>query len=248
MPGGGKLRIQTINVALDEEFCRQHPDVSPGEYVTLAVTDTGTGMDEDVQQHVFEPFFTTKSEGSGLGLATCYAIAKQCGGAIEVQSKKGAGTTFRVYFPRSSEAVTTAPEPEAARELPRGDETILLAEDEPSVRSLADHVLRELGYSTLVATDGDEALSLVRRHPAPIDLLLTDVVMPNLGGRELAARLREHNPGTRVLFITGYAEAALEEDAAREPGIGFLQKPFTPTMLAERVRKLLDGTVSGPNP
>ncbi|MGH2542269.1 MAG: ATP-binding protein, partial [Ardenticatenaceae bacterium] len=195
MPTGGKITIETANVTLDAEYARRTPDVTPGEYVALTVSDTGTGMTEEVKAKIFEPFFTTKEDGkgTGLGLATCYGIAKQNGGHIAAYSELGHGTTFKVYLPRiEGEANASAPVRNDAGEMPRGTETVLLVEDEQAVRELGARVLQEQGYAVIEASNGVEALQFVEEHPElQIDLLLTDVVMPQMGGRELSERLRE---------------------------------------------------------
>ena len=247
MPSGGELLIETANVTLDEAYASSHAGATPGEYVMLVVRDTGSGMTEEVQEHVFEPFFTTKGEdrGTGLGLATCYGIVKQMGGYIAVYSEVGLGTTMKVYLPRVHEEARVAQKPERQR-LPRGTETILLVEDEPTVRDLAVRILRRQGYTLLEASDGNEALRLLEEHGGPVHLLLTDVVMPGLSGRELAARAQAAQPGIKVLFVSGYTDDAILQHRLLERGVVLLQKPFTPDSLAGKVREVL-GASDGPS-
>jgi len=242
MPQGGRLTLQTANVPLDKEGARLH-ETSPGAYVMLAVSDTGIGMSDEVKAHLFEPFFTTKEvgKGTGLGLATCYGIVRQSGGWIHVYSEPGQGTTFRIYFPGVEEAPTVLPPRDQDGFLPRGTETILLVEDEQIVRSLAARVLRDQGYTVLEAANGNEALRTVQEYgDKPIHLLLSDVVMPQMGGKELADRLRAVIPDLKVLFASGYANGGLYELGRPGPGAKFLQKPFTPGVLARKVREALE--------
>lgn len=250
MPTGGTLVIETRNVHLDEEFARQHATVQPGPHVLLAVSDTGTGMDEEVLAHIFEPFFTTKEvgKGTGLGLATCYGIVKQNKGSIWVHSEKGVGTTFRIYLPRAEGAAAPldAGEARTVEQTPRGSETVLLVEDELLVRNLAADALRQHGYEVLAASTGLEALDLAMQTPKPVDVLVTDVVMPQMGGPQLAERLLAERPGLKVLFISGYSDMALTRQGRLLPGTALLQKPFTPGQLVRRVRELLDSTNAGP--
>jgi PAS domain S-box-containing protein len=237
MPSGGQLCLETANAVL-EESCGPLP---PGEYVRLTVRDTGTGMEEEVQAHVFEPFFTTKpkGQGTGLGLATCYGIVRQHGGHICFSSQPGRGTAFHVYLPRVL-GVAPVRTPGQAPAAPGGSETILLVEDEPLVLEVAVAALRGLGYKVLCAGSGDEALALARQHPEPIHLLLTDVVMPNMSGPDLARRLAEMRPGTRVLYTSGYTDDTVLLHGVLEAGVAFLQKPYGPAALAARVREVLD--------
>jgi len=243
MSEGGRLTIETANVTLGSDYARSHAEVSPGEYVMLAVSDTGLGMTEEVKAHLFEPFFTTKEQGkgTGLGLATCYGLVKQSGGHIWVYSEVGKGTTFKIYLPRVEEAVSGLPQHEAAAPPRRGTETVLLVEDEPSVREVAAHVLRDQGYRVLEAANGDEAFRLAQEYAnQEIHLLLADVVLPQMGGRELADRLKALRPDIKVLFISGYTDNAIVHHGALEAGVAFLQKPFSPTALARKVREVLD--------
>ncbi|MEK7474542.1 MAG: response regulator [Candidatus Coatesbacteria bacterium] len=242
MPGGGTLTIETANVYLDEDYARRHVGVSIGPYVRLTVSDTGTGMDAGTLSHMFEPFFTTKEKGkgTGLGLSTVYGIVKQSGGNIWAYSEPGHGTTFKVYLP----LVTEAGEPVAAALPPLpargGTETILLVEDEQGVRDLAREVLAGLGYRVITGRDGEHALELAGAHADPIDLLLTDVVMPRMNGRILGERLEILRPGLRILYMSGYTEDAIIQHGLLVSGIAFLEKPFSPTGLAAKVREVLD--------
>jgi PAS domain S-box-containing protein len=243
MPEGGRLTIETANVVLDAAYGRAHIGVAPGPYTMLVVSDTGVGMDESIKRYIFEPFFTTKApgHGTGLGLATCYGILKQHGGTIEVYSEPYLGTSFKLYLPRV-EGISDSLRPSevAATVLPRGTEAILLVEDEGGVRGLAARILGDLGYTILEAADGEEALRVAQaRANTRIDLLLTDVVMPKLGGWRLAERMAVLFPGIRVLFTSGYAEGVVRHGRL-EHGMGFLPKPFTAAALACKVREVLD--------
>ncbi len=242
MPQGGKITVETANVLLDAGYAQRHVTVKPGEYVMIAVSDTGTGMDEATQGRAFEPFFTTKpaGQGTGLGLSTVYGIVKQSGGNVWIYSEPGRGTTFKVYLPRAI-GVSDAARPAAADPSDfRGTETILLAEDEDSVRSLTARVLRGLGYQVLEARLGREAEEIARGRTAPVELLLTDVVMPEYSGSELAARLSRQSPGLKVLYMSGYTDEAVIHHGLLESNIAYLQKPFTPVVLGRKVREVLD--------
>ncbi len=242
MPTGGKLTVELRNVELDEAYVRNHPEAHAGSHVLLAVSDTGVGIDKATAARIFEPFFTTKGNGgTGLGLATVYGAVRQSGGHVTVYSEPGLGTTFKAYFPRVFEDAAAASRsvPSLAT-LARGTETILLAEDEPGVRSLARQVLESCGYRVLEAGDGDEALRVAAGYRQPIPLLVTDVVMPRLGGREAAEKLRVSHPEARVLFLSGYTDDAMVRHGVLEAEVHFLQKPFTPAALAQKVRKVLD--------
>ena len=242
MPDGGKLTIETANVDMDEAYVRDHALARPGPYVMLGVSDTGSGMDEQTQRRIFEPFFTTKElgKGTGLGLATVYGIVKQSGGFIWVYSELGHGTTFKIYLPRVNEAVEAGTPRDQPKEAPRGTETVLLVEDAAAVRAVTRQVLDRLGYAVLEAPDGKAALHLATRHRGPIQLLLTDVVMPELGGRQLAEQLRSLRPELKVLYVSGYMDDAVVRHGVLEAGIAYLQKPFTPDTLARKVRAVLD--------
>jgi two-component system, cell cycle sensor histidine kinase and response regulator CckA len=247
MPTGGRLTIEAANVDMDEAYARGHVPARPGRYVMLALSDTGIGMDDQTKARIFEPFFTTKEsgKGTGLGLATVYGIVKQAGGFIWVYSEPGQGTSFKVYLPRLDEPA----EPEAVRTPParapgRGTETVLIAEDAASLRLVTRQLLERHGYTVLEAPDGDTALRLATKHHGPIHLLLTDVVMPGLSGRALAEQLARLRPEMKVLYTSGYADNAVVQHGILEPGIAYLQKPFTPETLARRVREVLDSARS----
>jgi signal transduction histidine kinase len=236
MPDGGRLSIRTANVALTD--AGELPD---GRYVLIEVSDTGIGMDEDTVARVFEPFFTTKErgKGTGLGLATVYGIVRQSGGQINVSSAPGTGTTFRIHLPRVDAPVDAARVATPVTAPAAGTETILVAEDEQMVRVLIRKVLEQAGYTVLLGDGGAEALQLAERHTGRIHLLVTDVVMPGMNGPELARRLLERRPETKVLFLSGYADDAVERHGVLAPGTAFMQKPFSPSALAARVREVL---------
>jgi nitrogen-specific signal transduction histidine kinase/CheY-like chemotaxis protein len=243
MPNGGKLTLETANVILDETYVARYPDLPAGEYVMLAITDTGTGMSEEVKARLFEPFFSTKpvGQGTGLGLSTCYGIVKQSGGHIGVYSEPGRGTSFKVYLPQSSLPTKVPSTKLLTPHLPLGTETILLVEDDPSLREMATTLLERLGYTILAAANGIEALRLMERSPAGrIDLLFTDMVMPHMDGQELAKRVLAASPPTRVLFTSAFTENAIVQQGGFARGTGLLQKPFTPSALANRLREILD--------
>jgi PAS domain S-box-containing protein len=240
--GPGRITLETQNVVHDAEYSRRHADVAPGAYVMLAVCDTGAGMPPEVASRVFEPFFTTKplGEGSGLGLAMCDGIVRQAGGHILLYSELGKGTTFRVYLPRTTELPTAATRRIVPRTTVGGHETLLVVEDEEMILTVARRALSELGYKVITAPDGPQALAAVAATSEPIHLLITDVVMPKMSGRELAAQLAALRPGVRVLYSSGYTPDAIVDHGVLEEGIDFLQKPYTPTTLAARVREVLD--------
>jgi PAS domain S-box-containing protein len=242
MPAGGKLTIETRNVELDGAYVRTHPEARPGSNVLLAVSDTGHGMTADIKARIFEPFFTTKEagKGTGLGLSTVYGIVKQAGGVIDVASEVGVGSTFLVYLPRFEETETPQ-SPQGAVPSPRGTETVLLVEDEDALRALARLVLAKSGYAVLEANNGREALRVANGHPGPIALLVSDVVMPELGGRQLAERLGRQRPQMKVLFLSGYTDDAVVRHGLMQKKVNFLQKPFSATALAQKVREVLDG-------
>lgn len=241
MPDGGKLTLETANFESHRSFLRRSPEVAPGSYVMLAVTDDGVGMAEQVKAHIFEPFFTTKRPGmrAGLGLSTCFGIVKQHGGHILVRSKPKKGTTFRILLPRVDEAAVVAslPDPLDVESGPHS-EAVLLAEDEPIVRTVIAGVLREHGYAVLEAGSGREALRIAESSQK-IDLLVTDVVMPLMGGEELSEKLKTTHPSAKVLYVSGYSGEALLERGVRGPGTSFIQKPFTPKALASKVEEVL---------
>ncbi len=252
MPRGGKITIETTNANLDRTSPgRDSPaEVQAGPYVALVVSDTGVGMDQATQSRIFEPFFTTKERGSGtgLGLATVYGIVKQSGGYIWVASEPGQGTTLRIYLPRVArtpvpiEANTHRPEPA------RGGETVMVVDDEPLVRAVARRILSKHGYRVLEAENGAEALRICAASLPSIDLVVSDLVMPEMGGRELAAMLQASHPAVRILFISGYTEDAALRSSVLQPGEAFLAKPFTPDTFARAVRGVLDGQPSATAP
>jgi two-component system cell cycle sensor histidine kinase/response regulator CckA len=242
MPQGGNLTIETLGVDLNEDYASRHVAVAPGRYVMLAVSDTGTGMSEDTRARIFDPFFTTKGEGkgTGLGLSTVYGIVKQSGGSIWVYSELGHGTTFKVYLPELATSPQKTEVVTVESPMPRGSETILLVEDEDVVRGLARKILEHAGYRVLEASRGEEAVRLCLERAGPIDLLLTDVVMPETSGREVADRLTELLPGLRVLFMSGYTDEAIVHHGVLDSNVEFIQKPFNPAALAMKVREVLD--------
>jgi PAS domain S-box-containing protein len=245
MPAGGRLVIETANADLDEEFVQSHPTAHPGRYVMISVSDTGTGMTQDVQQQIFEPFFTTKEtgKGTGLGLSTVYGIVKQSGGYVWSDSEVGTGSTFRVYLPRVDDALATTDSETGGTGAEAADETVgetvLLVEDEPGVRAIARKTLLRKGYEILEAASGEEAIELSRNHPGPIQLLLTDVIMPGINGRELADLIMTERSEVRTLFMSGYTADAISRYGALEDGIAFLQKPFVPAELLRKVHSVL---------
>ena len=244
MPNGGRLTIETRNVELDESYAAEHPGVTAGQYVLLAVTDTGAGMDEATKARIFEPFFTTKvrGKGTGLGLATVYGIVQQTGGHIWPYSEPGKGTTMRVYLPRANAPADPVEHPDTdSTAVPGGTETILLVEDEAPVRTVTRQLLERNGYTVLEAADGPTALSMLDGNGAGthVDLLLTDVVMPGMSGRELAEHLRKSRPKLRVLFMSGYTDDAVVRHGMLEPGLAYLEKPFRPPALLRKVREVL---------
>ncbi len=245
MPNGGRIVIETSNAELDANYAREHVTVRPGPYVLLAVSDTGMGMTAETISHIFEPFYTTKESGrgTGLGLSTVYGIVKQSGGYIWVYSELGKGSSFKVYLPRVEEAVSAVKTEGPASATGQGHETILLVEDEPAVRELTHRALGDRGYTVIEAASPEEAEQLAERHGTKIHLLLTDVVMAGMSGRELAKRLTARYPSLHVLYMSGYTYNVIAEDGTLEEGLSFLQKPFTPQTLTQKVREALDGTV-----
>jgi CheY-like chemotaxis protein len=252
MPEGGRLAIATANEDLAEDEAARMRGLTAGRFVTLTVSDTGAGVPEDVRAHIFEPFFTTKEpgKGTGLGLATCYGIVQQLGGAIYPESELGKGTIFSVFLPRIDLPAEPTPRPRETA-IQRGTETVLLVEDEPLVRDIAKSALSDQGYQVLEAEHGEEALVVAREHGAEIQLVLTDVVMPKMGGRELVEQLRKVRPGIRVLYMSGYTAASIDEQDVVEPGTSFLRKPFALAEMLGKVREVLDAArapVSGTTP
>lgn len=244
MPTGGTLTIETSNVELDATCAQSHPDVAPGRYVLVAVTDTGTGMDAATLSRIFEPFYTTKDKGkgTGLGLSTVHGIVKQSGGHISVSSELGRGSTFKVYLPRVQALPERVPCTSSQRALARrGAETILVVEDDEFVREIISEVLNNCGYEVMIATRGMEAIQLVEQHRGPIHLLLTDVVLPQMSGPQIAERVTAIRPEIRVLFMSGYPEEAIVHRRVLDPGTAFVHKPFTSGALAREVRAMLDG-------
>jgi two-component system, cell cycle sensor histidine kinase and response regulator CckA len=243
MPNGGKIIIQTANVTLDDSLRREHTFIHPGPYVMLSVTDTGVGMDKETQSRIFEPFFTTKEKGkgTGLGLSTVYGIVKQSGGYIFAQSEVGHGTAFRIYLPQVDDAAETSGPARTASPETGGSETVLLVEDEESVRQLVRETLEAKGYTVLEAENGEVGLSLAARHDGPIHMVISDVVMPGMSGRELAKRLSEARPKIKILYLSGYTEDAIVHQGVLESGTAFLQKPFTLQTLSRKVREVLRG-------
>ncbi|HEY3913987.1 MAG TPA: response regulator [Verrucomicrobiae bacterium] len=244
MPDGGELRIETRNATLEGRNGCVHADVPAGEYVALSVTDTGTGMTDEVKARLFEAFFTTKpkGKGTGLGLATCQTIVKQCNGFIGLQSEVGKGTTFNVLFPRVDLPLETVTRPAPNEPLPRGTETLLLVEDEPAVRHLACTVLEAQGYHVLRASNGKEGIRVARELKGQaIALVITDVVMPQMSGKVMVEWLKSSYAHLKVLFTSGYTEEAILADSVTKPGIAFLPKPYSPSVLLRHVRDLLDG-------
>jgi two-component system cell cycle sensor histidine kinase/response regulator CckA len=247
MPEGGKLVIETANVELDEAYARQHPGAKPGQYVKLAVTDSGIGMNRETLAHIFEPFFTTKEvgKGTGLGLATVYGVVKQSGGYIWVDSELGKGSSFQIFLPCIEERVAPAVANRPPTENLVGTETVLLVEDAEALKKLTRSFLVEHGFQVLVASNGDEAIQVARNHRGPIQLLVTDVVMPGMNGRILAERLRPSQPGLRVLYISGYTDSFIAGHGVLEEGTHLLHKPFTEETLIRKVREVLDAAAEG---
>jgi PAS domain S-box-containing protein len=250
MPSGGKLTIETSNVTLDEEYARFHAPLRPGDYVMVAISDTGAGMDSETQSHIFEPFFTTKgTKGTGLGLSTVYGIIKQSGGYIWVFSEMGRGTTFKIYLPRVASTGEAAAQVAAPIEIQKpepGTETILLVEDEANLRYLARQYLEKQGYKVIEAADGAVAMQIAVAHEKVIHLLLTDVIMPGMNGRELAQRISEIRPNVKILYMSGYTENVIGHNGMLDAGVHLLQKPFNLRDLRSKVREVLDETAAPP--
>jgi two-component system, cell cycle sensor histidine kinase and response regulator CckA len=249
---GGKLEIKTGVATRDDDYTQTHPDVKPGDYVTLSVSDTGMGMTDEVKERLFEAFFTTKGEGkgTGLGLVTCQTIIRQSDGHIDVSSELGKGTTFKIYFPQVAKQTSVALETvQKISPVRGGTETLLIVEDDPSLRHLAQGVLKGQGYDVLTAPNGQDALRVAREHQGtPISLVITDVIMPRMGGKMMAEWLKVTIPGLKVLFTSGYTDDAMAENGVLEKGIEFLPKPYSPASLARRVRDLLDMAEGQPHP
>jgi CheY-like chemotaxis protein len=241
MPRGGQLVLETGNVELDQAYAAKHVDVTPGSYVFLRVTDTGKGIDPAIRERIFEPFFTTKErgKGTGLGLSTVYGIVKQSGGHISVDSEPGRGTSFMVYLPHTNQRPSDSKYLAAPADQP-GSETVLLVEDDEQVRALTVRVLRRYGYDVLEASSGAEAVQICERHAATIHLVLTDVVMPKMSGRELWERISKTRPGTKVLFMSGYTDDAVLRHGVLGSEFAFIQKPLTPKALLAKIRSVLD--------
>jgi CheY-like chemotaxis protein/two-component sensor histidine kinase len=239
MPDGGQLLIKTKNATLTPDDVRIHPEIVPGTYVMLEVSDTGKGMSREVQKKMFEPFFTTKGMGTGLGLATVYGIVKQHNGYIYVDSTVNRGTTFRIYFPVTKEAEEEQTQ-EARTIILGGNETVLVVDDEPMILRIVADTLQPLGYNVLEASSGQEALNISRETAGDIDLLLTDVIMPIMNGRELFESISSTRPATKVIFMSGYTDDIISQHGILESGKKFLQKPLTPSMLSSAVRNFLD--------
>jgi CheY-like chemotaxis protein len=244
MPDGGKLVVETSNVTFDASRETTHPEFAAGDWVMVAVSDTGAGIPPEIRAHIFEPFLTTKPQGTGLGLATTYGAVRQAGGHIYVYSEPGQGTTFKVYLPRSLRDVER-PRPAVAAGPARG-ETLLFVEDNPTLRGVVQRHLEHLGYRVLVAGNGAEALDRARAHEGEIHLLLTDVVMPQMGGHALAVALARERAKVRVLYVSGYTENSVIHHGVPGHGVAFLAKPFTPEALAAKVREVLDARDPGP--
>jgi signal transduction histidine kinase len=242
MPDGGRLVIETADVEVDAGYAAEHPGTLTGPHVVLTVTDSGAGMDEETRKHIFEPFFTTKgpNEGTGLGLATVYGIVKQSKGSIWVYSEPGRGTAFKIYLPRTAAVAAEAPVSDAAASQRRGSETVLVVEDQEDVRSLAAAMLRRYGYVVLEAADGADALALEAKHQGRIDVLLTDVVLPGINGRELAERLAAVRPALKVVFTSGYTQEVIAHRGVLDRGVHYIAKPYTPEGLATKVREVLE--------
>jgi two-component system cell cycle sensor histidine kinase/response regulator CckA len=244
MPNGGKIVIKTENVTLDSHYARAHPGATAGDFVMLSVADTGSGISDDVKAHMFEAFFTTKppGKGTGLGLATCRTIIQQCGGHISVYGELGKGTTFEIYFPRVELELEKAARPIQSEPLVRGTETLLVVEDEPSVRHLAHVVLEAQGYTVLSASNGQDALHVAREHTGvPIRLVITDIIMPLMNGKVMAEWLKTTYPDLKVLFTSGYPDDLIAWQGVLGEDVDFLSKPYSSATLTSKVREMLDG-------
>jgi CheY-like chemotaxis protein len=242
MPRGGRLALETTNVEIDKTYVWTHIGSSPGHYVMLSVTDTGVGMTSDIRERAFEPFFTTKEKGkgTGLGLSTAYGIVKQSGGNIWAYSESGRGTTLKIYLPRVDEPLKRIKEKVETAEILGGTETILAVEDEEEVRKLVVQILKSRGYTVIEASHGEEAIRLAKEDGNGVHLLLTDVVMPGMSGRELAESLKLRHPEIKVLYMSGYADDAIVHHGVLDDGVNYIQKPFTLDALSRKVREVLD--------
>jgi two-component system, cell cycle sensor histidine kinase and response regulator CckA len=242
MPQGGKVTLETSNVTLDGLYARDHQSVEPGRYVMLAVSDTGEGMSAETQARIFEPFYTTKDvgKGTGLGLSMVYGIVKQSGGFIWVYSEPNRGTTFKIYFPRIDQPAELLPAEKHVDKVQRGTETILLVEDDEQLRQLSSSVLAHCGYNVLVASTPEQGLAVCKANSKDIGLLVTDVVMPRMNGRQLAEQILKLHPAMKVLYVSGYTNNAIVHYGVLDPGLWFLPKPFTLSALVARVREVLD--------
>jgi CheY-like chemotaxis protein len=243
MPNGGKLTIETGNIFLNRDYFHKQIAIQPaGDYITLSIADTGNGMDDETLGHIFEPFFTTKEygKGTGLGLSTVYGIVKQSEGFIWVDSELGKGSRFKIYFPRVWEQISQAPQaPKSSKSL-TGQETILLVEDEEMVRELAARILKEKGYQVLEASRGETALEISKNYQHPIDLMITDIVMPGISGKKLAAVIKQDRPDMKILYISGYTDEIISRQGYIEQEVNFMQKPFPPEKFLLQVREILD--------
>ena len=243
MPEGGKLLIETANVHLDSAYFRNHGvEDTPGAYVMLAVTDNGTGMDEKIRDRIFEPFFTTKEidKGTGLGLSMIYGIMKQNNGYIWAYSEPGKGTTFKVYLPKAGTDIISDTEEQVADGLLQGSETILVVEDDKTLLKMTQKMLEKFGYQILTAQNGIEAVEIFRGHDGPIHLILTDVVMPKMGGLDLTEKIQSEKPEVKVIYMSGYTDRAISDNGLLHKGVEFIEKPFAPKNLALKVREVLD--------
>ncbi|MCK5033348.1 MAG: response regulator, partial [Calditrichia bacterium] len=245
MPGVGKLTIETANFDIDKDYIKNHlPAAQPGCYMMLSISDNGCGMDKATQAKIFDPFFTTKElgKGTGLGLSTVYGIVKQNKGYIWVYSEPGQGTTFKIYFPCVDKTVQVEKRVHFSAKSLEGSEVILIVDDDPGIRELSRDTLSSYGYNILEAENGEEALAICNEHKAPIHLIITDVVMPKMGGRELEKNISRLYPEIKVLFVSGYTDNAMLQHGVLEEGVAFLEKPFRPVALAQKAREVLDSS------
>jgi CheY-like chemotaxis protein len=250
MPDGGLLTIETLPLRVDHANDHQFLDLAPGDYAVVAVTDTGQGIDKETQTRIFEPFFTTKEKGkgTGLGLSTVYGIVKQSGGAVLLESEPGRGAVFRVCLPVAQDDPVRASAPQPAAKAPGSGESVLVVEDEPALRGITRRMLTRLGYTVLTADCGAQALQLLDTHPDPVDLVLTDVVMPDMNGVRLVQQIHARFPDIKILYMSGYTDDAIARHGVLEPGINFICKPFGPAELAARIREVLDAAPPRPAP